>query len=67
MWRRLRNTHVLLHVRANGDYQEKFPAPSAQAAPEPAGPSRPASVPDRLSRLMAINLVYGNGSALRRL
>ena len=43
------------------DNQEEFPAPSVQAAPEPAGPSRPASVPDRLSRLMAINLVYGNG------
>ena len=115
MWRRLRNTHVLLHLRANGDCpvslamthmrrlrgqrghestgdtqsalqcrcfaglahrhvlkqgrdnQEEFPAPSVQAAPKPAGPSRPASVPDRLSRLMTINLVYGNGSALKRL
>ena len=49
------------------DNQEEFPAPSVQAAPEPAGPSRPASVPDRLSRLMAINMAYGNGSALKRL
>ena len=49
------------------DNQEEFPAPSVQAAPEPAGPSRLASVPDRLSRLMAINLVHGNGSALKRL
>ena len=49
------------------DNQEEFPAPSVQAAPEPAGLSRPASVPDRLSRLMAITLVYGNGSAFKRL
>ena len=49
------------------DNQEEISAPSVQAAPEPAGPSRPASVPDRLSRLMAINVVYGNGSALKRL
>ena len=44
------------------DYQEEFPAPSVQAAPQPTGPSRSASVLDRLSHLMAINLVSGNGS-----
>ena len=49
------------------DNQEELPAPSVQAAPEPADPCRPAFVLDRLSRLMAIKLVYGNGSALKRL
>ena len=49
------------------DNQEEFPPPSVQAAPEPAGPSRPASVPDKLSRLMAIKSVYGNGSDLKKL